>query len=156
MLMTAQSLAIWLVALAIIIHTFEEGWLPEYQKATSKSQVVKSTRFFILENSIIFIFVIALAIVGWRWPILSGILPAIGLTHPFMDHVGLSWKGQKLRPGIWTGLFLMVPFSIWTYSLANTHDLFKLYELVISGAIGLAISIGLYWMVVQDMKSLSK
>lgn len=50
----------------------------------------------------------------------------------------------------------MVPFSIWTYSLANTHNLFKLYELAISGAVGLGISIGLYWMVVQDMKSLSK
>ena len=156
MLMAVTDLAIWLVALAIIIHTVEEGWLPEYQKATSKSQVVKSTRFFVLENGIIFIFVIALAIVGGRWPIISGILPAIGLTHPFLDHVGLSWKGQKLRPGIWTGLLLMVPFSVWTYSLANSHNLFKLYELVISGAIGFAISIWLYWMVVQEMKSLSK
>ncbi|WP_299490818.1 HXXEE domain-containing protein [Acaryochloris sp. IP29b_bin.137] len=154
--MDVKDLAIWLIAFAIIIHTFEEGWLPEYQKATSKLQVVQSTRFFILENFIIFVFVVGLAIVGWRWPILSGILPAIGLTHPFLDHVGLSWKNHKLRPGIWTGLFLMVPFSIWAYSLANTHHLFKLYELVISGAIGLLISIGLYWMVVQEMNRLSK
>lgn len=154
--MTTQSLAIWLVAFAIIIHTIEEGWLPEYRKATSKSQVVKSTRYFILENLIIFIFVITLAIVGWRWPILSGILPAIGLTHPVLDHVGLSWKGRKLRPGIWTGLLLMIPFSAWAYSLANTHSLFKLYEFVISGAVGFAISIWLYWMVVQEMKSLPK
>ncbi|WP_299408949.1 HXXEE domain-containing protein [Acaryochloris sp. IP29b_bin.148] len=154
--MKVQDFAIWLVAFAIIIHTIEEGWLPEYQKASSKLQVVKSTRFFIVENAIIFIFVIGLAIVGWRWPILSGILPAIGLTHPFLDHVGLSWKGRKLRPGIWTGLFLMVPFSIWAYSLANTHNLFKLHELVISGAVGLAISIWLYWMVVQEIKGLTQ
>lgn len=148
--MDIQDLAIWLLAFALIIHTIEEGWLPEYQKAKPDWRAVVFNRSLFLENLPIFIFSISLAIVGWQWPLVGGILPAVGLTHPLLDHLGLSWKNRNLRPGSWTGILLLLPLSIWVYVLGNTYNLFKLNELLISGVVGSAISIWLFWMVAQE------
>jgi hypothetical protein len=111
-------------------------------------------RALFLENLPIFIFSIGLATIGWRWSLMNGILPAVGLTHPLLDHLGLSWQTHKMRPGSWTGLFLLLPLSIWVYALGNTYHLFKLPEFLISGAIGLAISIWLLWIVAQESQNL--
>ena len=148
--MDVKDLAIWLLAFALIIHTIAEAWLPEYQKVKPNWRAVVFNRFLFLENLPIFILAIGLAIVGWRWSFLSGILPAVGLTHPLLDHLGLSWKTRKVRPGSGTGLFLLLPLSIWVYVIGNTYNLFKLYELLISGVLGSAISIWLFWVVDQE------
>ncbi len=148
--MDIQDLAMWLLGFALIIHTIEEGWLPEYQKAKPNWRSVVFNRRLLLENLPIFIFSIGLAMVGWRWPLVGGILPAVGLTHPLLDHLGLSWKTRKVRAGSWTGLFLLLPLSIWVYVINNTYNLFKLHEFLISGAIGSAISIWLFWIVAQE------
>ncbi|WP_439343552.1 HXXEE domain-containing protein [Vacuolonema iberomarrocanum] len=147
--MDVQDLAIWLLAFALIIHTIEEGWLPEYQKVKPNWRSVVFSRSLFLEYLPIFIFSISLAMIGWRWPIIGGILPAVGLTHPPLDHLGLSWKTRNLRPGSWTGLFLLLPLSIWVYVLGNTYNLFKLHEFLISSVSGLAISIWLFWIADQ-------
>lgn len=150
--MEIRDLAFWLLALSLILHTLEEGWLPEYQKRKTDWRSVVFNRPLFLDNLPIFIFAIALAIISWRWPIISGILPAVGLTHPLLDHVGLSWKTRSIRPGSWTALLMFFPLSIWIYVIGNTDSLFKLYELLISGALGLAISIWLFWVADQDIK----
>lgn len=150
--MDIQIIALWLLAFALIIHTIEEGWLPVYKSGQSNWRSLVFNRPLFLENLPIFIFAIALAAVGWRWPLLAGILPAIGLTHPLLDHVGLSWKTRHLRPGSWTGLFLLFPLSIWVFAIGNTQQLFMPYEVFISGSIGLAISIWLFWMVDQEIQ----
>lgn len=98
-------------------------------------------------------FSIGVAISGWQLPIVGGVLPAIGLTHPLLDHLGLSWKMQKLRPGSWTGLLLLFPFSILVYALGYIHRLLTLRELLISGAIGLAISVWLFWMSIPETQT---
>ena len=141
--MDIQDIAIWLLAFALIIHTIEEGWLPEYQKSQSTGHVnwrlLIFNRPLLLDNGPIFIFAITLAAIGWRLPLLAGLLPAIGLTHPLLDHVGLSWKIRQLRPGSWTGLFLLFPLSIWVYGISSAQTLFQSYELLMSVFIGLAI-----------------
>lgn len=152
--MDIKDLAIWSLAFALIIHTIDEAWLPEYQKAKPNWRSVVFSRGLFLENLPIFIFSIGLATIGWRWSLMGGILPAVGLTHPLLDHLGLSWQTRKMRPGSWTGLFLLLPLSIWVYALGNTCHLFKLPEFLISGAIGLAISIWLFWIVAQESQNL--
>lgn len=153
--MDIKNLAMWLLAFALIIHTIEEGWLPEYLKAKQNWRSVLFNRVLFLENLPIFIFSIALGLAGFRYPIVGGILPAVGLTHPLLDHVGLSWKTRQLRPGSWTGILLLLPLSIWTYVLSDTDDLFKLHEFLISGTIGLVISLWLYWMVDRETQKSS-
>jgi hypothetical protein len=153
--MDTKNLAMWLLAFALIIHTIEEGWLPEYLKAEQNWRSVLFNRPLFLENLPIFIVSIVLGLAGFRYPIVGGILPAIGLTHPLFDHVGLSWKTRQLRPGSWTGILLLLPLSIWTYVLSDTDDLFKLHELLISGTIGLAISLWLFWVVDRETQKSS-
>jgi hypothetical protein len=141
-----------LLAIALIVHTIAEAYLPEYQKVKPNWQSVAFNRLLFFDNLPIFIFAIAVGSIGWHWPIVGGILPAICLTHPLFDHLGLSWKAKKWRPGSYTGLFLLLPLSILVYGLGFSHHLIQGYELLISGAIGLAISIWLLWMVDQESK----
>jgi hypothetical protein len=68
-------------------------------------------------------------------------------------HLGLSWKYQKLRPGSWTGLLLLLPLSVWVYALGYTQHILALHEFLMSGAIGLAISVWLLWMTVMEFQN---
>ncbi|NJL63106.1 MAG: HXXEE domain-containing protein [Methylacidiphilales bacterium] len=155
--MTLQNLLIWLLGLALILHTIEEAWLPAYAKVKPDWRLVVfdgqspvyDHRVLFLENIPVFIFAFITALAGWQWQILGMILPAIGLTHPLLDHLFLSWKYQQLRPGTLTGLFLLFPLSIWVYYLGYTRQLLSLQTVLISGAIGLAISVWLLWETIQ-------
>jgi Protein of unknown function with HXXEE motif len=151
--MKFQDLSMWLLAIALIIHTIAEVWLPEYERLKPNWRSVVFNRALFLENLPVFMFSIGVAIAGWQLPIVGGILPAIGLTHPLLDHLGLSWKIQKLRPGSWTGLLLLFPLSILVYALGYIHRLLTLQELLISGAIGLAISVWLLWMSIPETQT---
>jgi hypothetical protein len=151
--MSFPNLSMRLLAIALIVHTIAEAYLPEYQKFKPNWRSVVFNRLLFFDNLPIFIFVIAVGTIGWHWPIIGGILPAICLTHPLLDHLGLSWQAKKWRPGSYTGLFLLLPLSILVYGLGFTDHLIQGYELVISGVIGFAISIWLFWMVVQESKA---
>jgi hypothetical protein len=133
--MTVQDISIWLLAAALIIHTIAEAWLPEWEKAKPNWQSVVFNRLLFLDNLPIFMFAIAIALAGWKLPIIGGILPAIGITHPIFDHVGLSIWGKKIRPGSWTGMLLFFPLSIWVYSIGYSQQLLSLTDFLISGAI---------------------
>jgi hypothetical protein len=150
--MSLPDLSIRLLAIALILHTIAEAYLPEYQKVKPNWRSVVLNRLLFFDNLPIFIFVIAVGSIGWRWPMMGGVLPAICLTHPLLDHLGLSWQAKKWRPGSYTGLFLLLPLSVLVYGLGFSHHLIQGYELLISGAIGLAISIWLFWIVGQESK----
>jgi len=147
--MKIQALSFWLLAAALIIHTLEEVWIPKYEKVKPNWQSVVFNRRLFLDNLPIFIFSIVTAIAGWELPIVGGILPAVGLIHPLLDHLGLSLNAKKIRPGSLTGILLLLPLSIWVYSIGYSHQLLSLNELLISGAVGLSISVWLLWMTLQ-------
>lgn len=152
------DLAILLIALALVIHTIAEAWIPAYQKIRpdwrfSCREALPTVVFdpiLFRDNVPFFILSLGAAVVGWRWPIVGGILPAVGVTHPLLDHLGLSWKNKKLRPGSWTGLLLLWPLSIGTYVVIYNNRSLTLVELLVSGAIGLGISFVLLWLAVQE------
>jgi hypothetical protein len=151
--MQIPDISMWLLAASLIIHTISEGWLPELKKAKSNWRSVVFDRVLFLDNLPIFIFTIAVAAAGWKLPIIGGILPAIGITHPIFDHIGLSLWGGKIRPGSWTGMFLFFPLSIWVYAIGYSRNLISFNDFLISGAIGLSISIWLVWAVIEYLKS---
>jgi Protein of unknown function with HXXEE motif len=144
------DVSILLLATALIIHTIAEVWIPAYQKAQPDWRSVVFDRVLFLDNLPVFIFSIGVAMMGWQWPIVGGILPAVSLTHPLLDHLGLSWKMRKLRPGSWTGLLLLLPLSLWVYAVSYTDRILAFHEFLISGAIGLAISVWLLWVTVKE------
>lgn len=150
--MTLQDVSIWLLAGSLIIHTIAEAYLPEWESAKPNWQTVVFNRVLFLDNLPIFIFTIAVAVAGWKLPMIGGILPAIGITHPIFDHLGLSWSFKQIRPGSWTGVFLFFPFSIWVYSIGYSQHLLSLTDFVISGAIGLSISLWLLWITIEYLE----
>lgn len=150
--MAVQDLSIWLLAVSLIVHTIAEAWLPEWEKAKPNWQSVVFDRVLFLDNLPIFIFAIGIAFAGWRLPIIGGILPAIGITHPVFDHIGLSLWAKKIRPGSWTGMILFFPLSIWVYWIGYSQHLFSLTDFLISSAIGLSISLWLLWITIEYLK----
>ncbi len=150
-----QDISMWLVAIALIVHTIAEVWLPEYERRKPNWRSVVFDRLPFLDNLPVFIFAIGIASVSWQVPIVGSILPAIGVTHPLLDHLGLSWKLQKLRPGSWTGLLLLLPLSILVYAVAYIDRLLTFHEFLIGGAIGLAISVWLLWMSIKETQTQS-
>jgi Protein of unknown function with HXXEE motif len=148
------DISILLLAIALIIHTICEAWIPAYHQVKPDWKSVVFDRALFLDNLPIFISAIGAAVVSWKWPIVGGILPAIGLTHPLLDHLGLSWHDRQLRPGSWTGLLLVFPLSLWVYAVIYADRLLAAHEFLISGAIGLAISVWLLWMTVHESAEL--
>jgi hypothetical protein len=50
MIVALQDLAIWSLAIALIVHTIEEGWLPEYEKVKPNWRSVVFNRSLFLDN----------------------------------------------------------------------------------------------------------
>ncbi|BAZ40550.1 hypothetical protein NIES4101_65110 [Calothrix sp. NIES-4101] len=151
--MALHNLSIWLLGLALILHTIAEVWLPAYAKVKPDWHLLVFDRLLFLENIPVFLFAFVTALAGWQWQILGMILPAVGLTHPLLDHLFLSWKYRQFRPGTLTGLLLLFPLSMWVYYLGCTRHLLTLTAGLISGVIGLAISIWLLWEVMKAPQS---
>ncbi|AFY40128.1 hypothetical protein Lepto7376_3989 [[Leptolyngbya] sp. PCC 7376] len=155
-MMATPILIMWLLAIALILHVFEEVWVSEYKKGQVTWGTVILNYAPIVENIPIFIFAIVLAVIGWRSPMISGILLSVCLTHPLLDHVGLSIKTQSIRAGSLTAIFLMLPLSIWAYAVGYNNALFQAPALVISGMTGLGISIWLFWEVEKELQQKSR
>ena len=68
--MKFPDLSMWLLAIALIVHTISEVWLPEYEKLKPDWRSVVFNRGLFLENLPIFVFSIGVAITGWRLPII--------------------------------------------------------------------------------------
>jgi Protein of unknown function with HXXEE motif len=144
------DLAILSIALALVIHTIAEAWIPAYQKIRPDWRAVVFDPILFRNNVPFFILSLGAAALGWRWPIMGGILPAVGVTHPLLDHLGLSWRNKKLRPGSWTGLLLLWPLSIGAYVVIYHQRSLTLLELLVSGALGLLVSFVLLWLALQE------
>jgi hypothetical protein len=144
------NILILTIAIALIIHTIAEAWLPVYQRVRPDCRSVVLDPILFRDNVPFFILSLAGAVLGWQWPIIGGILPAVGLTHPLLDHLGLSWKNKRLRPGSWTGLLLLWPLSLGTYIAIYRDRSLTVTELLVSVAIGLGVSFVLLWLATQE------
>ena len=144
------DLAILSIAIALTIHIIAEAWIPACRKAWPNWRSAVFDPVLFSDNAPFFILSLGAAVVGWKWPIIGSILPVVGVSHPLLDHLGLSWKNKKLRPGSWTGLLLLFPLSMGTYIVIFNNQVLTLLELLVSGAIGLGISLWLFWMVGQE------
>jgi Protein of unknown function with HXXEE motif len=144
------NILILTIAIALIIHTIAEAWIPVYQKVRPDWRSVVLDPILFRNNVPFFILSLAGAVLGWQWPIIGGILPAVGLTHPLLDHLGLSWKNKRLRPGSWTGLLLLWPLSLGTYIAIYRDRSLTVTELLVSVSIGLGVSFVLLWLATQE------
>jgi hypothetical protein len=145
--MSLLSLLLWLLVLAIVIHSVAEAAAPGMKAGQGLSAILD--RSIWMENLPIFMALLLGGVLGSRLPILMGIIPAVAVTHPFLDHVALSLHDRQLRPGTATALFLMLPLGLGFYGLAYKYGWLGQTEIVVSGTIGLSISLLLLWLTLK-------
>lgn len=140
-------LSLWLLALAIVIHTISEASAPKL--AAGDGLMAICDRAIWLDNLPIFIALLLGVLLGSHWSLLTGILAAVCVTHPFLDHVALSLAHRSLRPGSITSLTLMLPLGLVFYGLAYNQKWLGWTDLLVSGALGLGISLLLLWLTLK-------
>jgi hypothetical protein len=145
-----MQLSLWLSAIFLIIHTLNEMWVSEYRKSPRNWLDIVGDRRLYIENWIVFLFAIGTATIGKNFLLLSLILPGTNVVHPLLDHVLLSAKQRDLRPGSLTGIFLLLPWGIWTYYTANRSGLLTTTNLVASLGMGMVISVALIFLEWQE------
>jgi hypothetical protein len=146
--MTSISVLLWLLVLAIAIHTLDEASAP--QRSAGKGFLALFDPAIWQENLVIFLALILAAALGSYWLLLASILPAVAVTHPFLDHVALSITQRQIRPGTLTALFLMLPMGIVFYGLVYQYRWLGPIDLAASGAIGLGVSLLLLWLTLKE------
>jgi hypothetical protein len=147
--MSLLTLLLWLLALAIVIHTLAEAAAPKL--TAGRGVMAMFDRAIWLDNLPIFIALIVGVLLGSRWTILAGVIPAVAVTHPFLDHAILSYTNRHLRSGTGTALFLMLPLGLGFYSLAYNYRWLGSIDIMVGGAIGLGISLLLLWLTLRSV-----
>jgi hypothetical protein len=143
--MSLLSLLLWLLVLAIVIHSLAEASTPA--RLSGQGLIAVFDRSIWLDNLPIFIALAIGAMLGSKWSIWAGIIPTVAITHPILDHAALSFTHRQLRPGTATALLLMLPLGALFFGLAFKSNWLQSIDLLVGGGIGLAISLLLLWLV---------
>ena len=126
-------------AAAIAIHTVEESFqVPSYQVAFGYQQP-NTISEVLLDSLPIFLILPFAAYLTRALPWIRDTLLAVALFHPFLDHLLLSLKWKRRRPGSLTAFTLLLPLAIFNLTQNNTKRISLL-----GGGLGLLISIFLY------------
>ena len=106
---------LWVVVIVMALHILEEyildfrGWI-EIALGLSISW-----ELFFLVNAAFVIFAIAGAMIGWRWPEVSLMMPALIGVNGLFFHLGLTLIQRRFSPGAITSAILFVPVAVWSY-----------------------------------------
>ena len=104
---------LWLVAVSCALHVAEEyltGWQEWARQALG---IVMPTPRFMVANAVLVAAAVLLARVGWRRPILSLVIPSATLVNAVFLHILPTVVQGRVAPGLYTAVFLYVPFSSW-------------------------------------------
>jgi hypothetical protein len=127
---------LWVVVIVIALHVVEEyvldfrGWI----------DVALGLRIgwelFFLVNAAYVVFAIAGAMLGWRLPEVSLMMPALIGLNGLLFHVGLTLVQRRFSPGTITSALLFIPVAVWTYVSAYRDGVLTRRALIVSLAGG--------------------
>jgi hypothetical protein len=133
-----HEFTLWVVIIALGLHFLEEygldlrSWL-EYGLA-----VPVTWEQCHLVNVAVTLFAIGGAVVGWRVPEISLIMPAVVIFNALGFHLGFSILWQRYSPGTASALLLFVPAGLWAFVGASRDGVLSRRAIVcaIVGALG--------------------
>lgn len=135
-----REYTLWFVVMAICLHILEEytlnfvGWAEVALGANVEWEV------FHLVNASLLGFAIAGAMIGWRVPALSLIMPAmIGINALF--HISLTLIQWRISPGTGTSFLLFLPATTWAYYAAYRDGVLTRRAVLISVGAGIFITL---------------
>ena len=110
-----HEFTLWVVVMATSLHILEEYTLNFVGWAEVALRVSVSWEVFHLVNAALVFFAIACAMIGWRAPGLSLIMPAIIAINALFFHILLTVVQWRISPGTGTSIILFVPAASWAY-----------------------------------------
>jgi hypothetical protein len=106
---------LWIVALSCALHATEE-YLTGWQRwAVETLDIRMPTFWFVFFNAVLVVAALVLARVGWKQPMLSLIIPGATLVNGVFFHILPTVLQNKISPGVYTAIFLYLPFSSWAF-----------------------------------------
>jgi hypothetical protein len=123
---------LWVVVIVIALHVVEEyvldfrGWI---QVSLGLSI---SWELFFLVNAAFVVFAVAGAMLGWRLPEVSLMMPALIGLNGLIFHLGLTLVQRRLSPGTITSALLFIPVALWTYHAAYRDGVLTKRVLLVS------------------------
>ena len=114
----AHVWVLWVVVISFALHATEE-YLTGWQSwALQISGIAVPTSLFITANLIAVVAAIAIAWNGWNWPTVSLIVPAATLVNGIFLHLLPTVALRRVSPGLYTSIFLYLPFSSFAFVAA--------------------------------------
>lgn len=119
---------LWVLVTASAAHVVEEhglGWQGWASTALGPKLGVNPTwTDFWATNGLLVVFGISAAVVGWRAPAFALALPAVCIINAVAFHLVPSATAKRPNPGLFSGVALYIPISIWAYvEASNDHVL---------------------------------
>lgn len=116
---------LWIVALSCALHATEEyltGW---QQWALEMLGIAMPTGLFVVANAVLVIAACCFASLGWRQPVLPLVIPAATLINAVFFHLLPTLVQRRVSPGVYTAVFLYLPFSSWAFVSAVRQGVAK-------------------------------
>jgi Protein of unknown function with HXXEE motif len=110
-----HEFTLWVVVMVLGLHFLEEFALDLRTWLQGVLQVPVTWEQCHLVNGAVTLTAIGGAVIGWRKPELSLIMPAIVIINAFFFHLGFSIISRSYSPGTLSALMLFVPAGLWCY-----------------------------------------
>lgn len=110
---TASEWTLWVVAASCAAHAAEELFTGWQQWARQALGISMPTSIFVVMNVALTIAALVFASGGWRRPAISLIIPTATLVNALAFHVAPTIIQRQVSPGLYTAIFLYLPFSSW-------------------------------------------
>ena len=110
-----HEFTLWVVVMVLGLHFLEEFALDLRTWLQGVLQVPVTWEQCHLVNVAVTLTAIGGAVIGWRKPELSLIMPAIVIGNAFVFHLGFSILFRSYSPGTLSALLLFVPAGLWCF-----------------------------------------
>jgi len=128
---------LWVVVIGCGLHVIEESMLDfvgaTRQVAGRRGMDLNITwADFHLVNAVMIVGGIAGAMIGWRSPEVSLMLPALTVLNAVIFHIGGSLVQRRYMPGTITAALIYLPIAAWVYDGAWRDGVLSPQVIVIS------------------------
>ena len=110
-----HEFTLWFVVMVLGLHFLEEFALDIRTWLEGVLAVPVTWEQCHLVNAAVTLMAIGGAVIGWRRPELSLIMPAIVIVNAFFFHLGFSIIWRSYSPGTLSALLLFVPAGAWAF-----------------------------------------
>ncbi|CAB9514377.1 expressed unknown protein [Seminavis robusta] len=138
------------LATAIALHTVEESFQVSSYQQKLGLKITNTFSEVLLDSLPIFVVLPIAAVLSKSFHWVRDSLVVVAVLHPILDHVVLTLKGRKQRPGSITAMAMVLPLGAANVLLAKSDG----PPSMLGGGIGIIISLFLYIVADADIKDM--